>query len=287
MSAPPITARELVSLEPIGPRRFRSHRTQLNHAGAIYGGQVLGQALVAAARLTPGKQPHSLHGYFLRAGSVDGPLDYEVELLRDGRRFAARRVCAFQNGKLIFHLHCSFATALSGFDHQAPPPPGVPRPEALPSLADYVATHAAELSARTVASYTAPFPLELRLVEPEGSFFELLRTPRRAFWFRTPSAAEIDDPVLHQCLIAFASDYWLAAVAAGVHALPTDRDTLQIISLDHAVWFHRPARADRWLLCLSDSPTAQRGRGLARALLYDEAGVLVATTTQETLLLPS
>ena len=247
---------------------------------------MVGQALLAAARLTPGKQPHSLHGYFLRAGSADAPIDYEVEMLREGRRVASRRVSAVQDGKLIFDLHCSFVTAMDGFEHQQPPPASVPDPAALPDISAYVTAHAAHLSQRTVASYTAPFPLELRPIEPERCFFELLETPKRGFWFRVPSAAEIDDPIVHQALIAFASDFWIAGVGAGSHVLATDRDTLDIISLDHAVWFHRPARADRWLLHLTDSPSAQESRALCRGLLYDEGGVLVATTSQETFLFP-
>lgn len=285
MTASVFTARDFAALEQVGPARFRSGRGQVNPGGTLYGGQVVGQALLAAARLTPGKQPHSLHGYFLRAGSAEASIDYEVELLRDGQRVASRRVSALQNGKLIFHLHCSFLTPLQGFEHQLGPPPGVPAPAVLPELSAYVAEHAARLSARTVASYTAPFPLELRLIEPEKYFFELLDAPKRGFWFRAPSAAEIDDPIVHQALIAFASDFWFAGVGAGAHVLPTDRDKLQILSLDHAVWFQRPARADRWLLFLMDSPSAHEGRAFCRGLLYDEAGVLVAAGSQETLLL--
>jgi acyl-CoA thioesterase-2 len=258
----------------------------MNHAGALYGGQVLTQALLAAARLTPGKQPHSAHGYFLRAGSAEAPIDYEVETLREGRRAAARRVQALQDGKLIFHLHCSFIEPLHGFEHQVDAPAGLPRPEALQPRADYVAAHAERLSARTVADYGGPFPLDLRLIEPERFFFELLPEPKRGFWLRMPSADEIDDPVLHSCLAAFATDYWLGGVGAGAHVLATDRTTLQIISLDHGIWFHRPVRADEWLLYLTDSPSAQQGRGLARGLLYDQAGALVATIAQECLLLP-
>lgn len=285
MSGSAITARQFADLEQVGPACFRARHTQLNHAGSLYGGQVVGQALAAAARLTPDKQPHSLHGYFLRAGG-DGSIDYEVELLRDGQRLAARRVRARQDGKLIFDLNCSFVAPMAGFEHQRPRPGGIPDPAASPALTAYVAEHAAALSARTVANYTGPFPIEVRLIEPEGFFFRLLDAPQRAFWLRVPSAVEVDDPALHQALLAFASDYWLAGVGAGPHMLATDRDTLQIISLDHAVWFHRPVRADRWLLYLTESPSAQQGRALCRGLLYDEAGQLVASTAQETLLLP-
>jgi acyl-CoA thioesterase-2 len=282
-----ITAAQLLALDEIAPGRFQSRHSQTNHTGSLYGGQFIGQALAAAVRTTPGKSLNSMHGYFLRPGSPDAPIDYEVEPLRDGRRAASRRVSAFQDGKLAFHLHCSFVAPLDGFEHQVPPDPAAPRPEALDSLSNYVAAHAAALSAVTVASYCAPFPLELRLVEPERSFFELLPEPRRAFWVRMPSAAGIHDPALHQCLLAFASDYWLAGVGAGAHVLPTDRSRLQIASLDHAMWFHRSARADRWMLYVTDSPSAQEGRALCRGLLYDEAGALVATTAQEALLLPT
>lgn len=281
-----ITAAQLLDLEEIGPDRFRSRHGQANHAGSLYGGQLVGQALAAAIRTASGKTPHSLHGYFLRPGSAGAAIDYHVEALREGQRVATRRVSAHQGGKLLFHLHCSLATPLSGFEHQAARDERLPRPEALLPMADYVTAHAEALSTVTVASYCAPFPLELRLVEPERCFFELLPEPRRAFWVRVPSAAAVEDAVLHQCLLAFASDYWLAGVGAGAHVLPTDRSTLQIASLDHAVWFHRPVRADQWMLYVTDSPSAQQGRALCRGLLYDEAGTLVASAAQEALMLP-
>jgi acyl-CoA thioesterase-2 len=283
----PITPAQLFDLEQIETNRFRSRYSQTNHTDALFGGQFIAQALAAAIRTTPGKTAHSLHGYFLRPGAAGSPIDYQVALLRDGQRVATRRVSAFQNSKLVFELLCSFAVPLAGFEHQAPAPDGIEGPEGLASLAEYVVANAPALSPLSVANYSAPFPLQLRLIEPERCFFELLPEPKRALWLRVPSAAEVDDAALHQCLLAFASDYWLLGVAAGAHALPTNRGTLQILSLDHAMWFHRPVRADGWLLYVTDSPSAQQGRGLARGLLYDTAGTLVATVAQEGLLLPN
>jgi acyl-CoA thioesterase-2 len=282
-----ITAAQLLDLEPLATNRFRSRHNQTNHTDALFGGQFIAQALAAAIRTTPGKTAHSLHGYFLRPGSAASPVDYLVEPLRDGQRVATRRVSAFQNGKLAFELLCSFAAPLAGFEHQTAPPEGLAGPEMLASLADYVVEHAPALPPLSVANYSAPFPLQLRPIEPERCFFELLPEPQRAFWLRVPSAADVDDPALQQCLLAFASDYWLLGVAAGAHVLPTDRSKLQILSLDHAMWFHRPVRADGWLLYITDSPSAQEGRGLARGLLYDTDGALVATIAQEGLLLPT
>lgn len=283
-----LTAKQLFEFEEIESNCFRSRSVQTNHTASAYGGQLLAQALAAAIRVTPKKQPHSLHAYFLRPGSPAAPIDYHVERLRDGRRIATRRVSAHQNGKQVFQMQCSFATAIDGFEHQIAAPLGqVPGPAEASLLSEYVVRHAKDLPARAVTNYSGAFPLELRLVDPESCFFRLLAEPKRGFWVRMPSAAEIDDPALHRCLVAFASDYWLAGVAAGTHVPPTNRDTLQILSLDHAMWFHRPARADQWMLYLTDSPSAQEGRGLARGLLYDAAGVLVAATAQECLFLAS
>lgn len=242
---------------------------------------MVGQALAAAARQAPGKSANSLHAYFLRAGSTREPVDYEVETLRDGRRFAVFRVSAFQDGKRIFHLHCSFMSSLPGFEHQTPCPSDVPGPEGLASVAEFVRARATELPTETVSIYSTAFPLEVRLIEPERTFFGRLDTPERAFWVRSPSAAELDDLALHQCVLAFVTDYWLVGVAASTHIPMRERNRVQIVSLDHSVWFHRPARADEWMLYVTDSPSAQEGRGLGRGLLYSADGALIASTVQE------
>jgi len=281
-----ITARELLELEPLGPGRFRSHRTQPNHSASMFGGQLVGQALAAAAALAPGKRANSWHGYFLHAGSTQAPIDYEVETLREGRRFAVFRVSAFQDGKLIFHQHCSFMSSLPGFDHQAPCPTGLPGPEELATVAEFVGARAADLPTDTVSIYSTSFPLEVRLVEPERTFFGRYETPERAFWVRIPSAAELADPIMHQCVVAFVTDYWLVGVAATPHIPMRERNRMGIVSLDHAVWFHRPARADEWMLYVTDSPSAQEGRGLGRGLLYGADGALIASTAQEGLFTP-
>lgn len=279
-----ITAQQLFELEQLGPGRFRSHRVQANHSASAFGGQLVGQALAAAARLAPDKRAASLHAFFLRAGSTDEPIDYEVETLRDGRRLAVFRVSARQQDKLMFHLHCSFMSSVPGFNHQAPCPTDLPGPEELASVADFVRAHAEDLPAETASIYSTAFPLEIRLIEPERTFFDRLQSPHRSFWVRAPSATALESPALHQCVLAFASDYWLVGVAAATHIPLRERNRLQILSLDHAVWFHRAARADEWLLYVTDSPSAQEGRGLARGLLYNAEGALIASTSQEALI---
>lgn len=278
----PITAARLLDLQSVGADLFRSDHAQANPAGALFGGQVLAQGLTAAARTAPGWPAHSLHGYFLRAGDAGRPIDYAVERLRDGRRFAARAVRASQDGRTIFHLHCSFHDPEEGETHQQPLPAGLPEPETLIALDAYVAAHAHRLPSATVANYTSPFPLELRLVAPETYFFAPSGDRCRAFWVRMPSAAGTDDRD-QTALLAFLADYWLAGIAVGPGRLSTNRLELTISSLDHAMWFHRPARADEWLLYLCDTPSGGDGRGLARGLLYDRRGRLVASTSQEAL----
>lgn len=279
---PPITAAQLLDLQTVEPDLFRSHHTQANPAGALFGGQVLAQGLAAATRTVPGWPAHSLHGYFLRAGDAKLPVDYRVERLRDGRRFAARAIKASQNGRVIFHLHCSFHDPEPGVSHQQAMPAGLPEPDELISLDAYVAAHADRLPTATVANYTAPFPLELRLVGPETYFFAAGQSPSRAFWVRMPSAAGTADQD-QSALLAFLADYWLAGIAVGPGRLSTNSRELSITSLDHAMWFHRPVRAEEWLLYLCDTPSGGGGRGLARGLLYDRSGRLVATTSQEAL----
>ncbi|ASG22195.1 acyl-CoA thioesterase-2 [Nitrospirillum viridazoti] len=280
--AAPITAGGVLSLDRLAEGRFRAWHTQANPAGALFGGVVLGQSLAAASATGPGWPAHSLHGYFLRPGRAGQPVDYIVETLRDGRRFAARRVTAQQGGRTLFHMHCSFHEPESGFDHQAPPSPDMPAPEDLIPMDRYVANQVDRLPPSS-AAYMAPFPLELRLVEPDDHFLRPTDKPQRAFWLRMPSAAGVEDDNQQRALLAFAADYWLAGVAVGPGRLSTNRDALTINSLDHAMWFHRPVRVDQWLLYVCDTPSGSDGRGLARGLLYDRAGRLVATTSQEAL----
>jgi acyl-CoA thioesterase-2 len=286
IASPFLTASDLLDLETVGPRVFRSRFNQRNHGTTIFGGQLVAQSL-AAAMLTVRDWPaHSLHGYFLQGGAVDIPVDYAVDQLRDGRSLAARNVTASQAGRTIFQMLCSFHQPETGFEHQTECVPGVPPPESLQSVSEFVTSHAEQLPDDMVRSYQVPFVVELKPVDPEGIFIRRLREPRRQFWMRVPSAAAMDDLRADQCMLAFASDYFLAGVAAGQHRSPATAGGFSIISLDHSIWFHRPASAADWLLCCSDSPSAQAGRGVARGLIYDRAGRLIASAAQEALMRP-
>lgn len=279
-----ITAAQLLDLTEIGPLRFRNRHNHINHSNGLFGGQVMAQALAAATRTVADRPAHSLHGYFIRGGSIDLPVDYAVEAVRDGRRFATRAVVASQAGRIIFQMHCSFHDPEPGFEHRPDMPSDIPDPETLMSLRAFVAANADRLAPAAVRNYGAPFPFELRPIDPEAILVHGLDAPRRDFWTRMPSAAGIDDARLQQCLLTSLSDYWLAGVAAGQHILATTSQSFLITSLDHAIWFHRPVRADEWLLYRTDSPAAQQGRGLARGSLFDRQGRLVASTAQEALM---
>lgn len=277
-------ARGLLSLEMVSPTRFRSRHAQANHARTLFGGQALAEALHAAAQTGPDWPAHHLAGYFLRAGAIDRPVDYDVAILRDGRRFASRRVTASQEGRLIFEMLCAFHDPEPGLAHQREPWARLPDPERLPSLADYVQAHADRLPPEVVQTYGLPFPVELRLAEPERVFFDRLEAPARNFWFRVAGAQALSDGLAQQCLLAFASDYWLAGVAAGPHRPPLTADGFTISSLNHNLWFHAPVRAGEWLQYVTESPWAGTGRGLARGLIYDRVGTLVASAAQEALM---
>ena len=279
-----ITALQLVDVVEVAPMRFRNTHNQTNHSHALFGGQVMAQALAAAFRTVAHWPAHSLHGYFVRGGSIDLPVDYAVEAIRDGRRFATRAVVASQAGRTIFQMHCSFHDPEPGFEHAFETPANVPDPEGLVSLRAFIAANVDRLAPAAVRNYSAPFPFELRPVDPEANLLRGLDAPHRDFWTRMPSAAGIDDSRLQQCLLTSLSDYWLAGVAAGPHVLATTSNDFLITSLDHAIWFHHPVRVDEWLFYRTDSPAAQQGRGLARGSLFDRQGRLVASTAQEALM---
>lgn len=274
-------AQALLNLERIDERRFRSTFNQDNYLGMIFGGQPLGQALAAAQRTVAGWPAHSLSGYFVSAGDVHQPVDYDVEVMRDGRRFAFRRVVASQGGKPTFDMLCSFHAPEVGMEHQFGEPIEVPEPESLPNLRDFVEANVERLSHFLVESHRRGWPIELRLMEPEAVFFTKPQVAERDFWFRMPSAEGIDDPRDHHSLLAFMSDYWFAGTATSVHTSPAGSDRLSVASLNHGLWIHGPVRVDDWLLFRTESPWGGAGRGVARGLIYDRNGQQIATAVQE------
>jgi acyl-CoA thioesterase-2 len=236
---------------------------------------------MAASRTVEGRDPHSLHAYFLLPGDMAAPIVYEVERIRDGRSFAARRVQAIQHGRPIFSMLVSFQLPAKGFEHQAPMPT-VPQPESLPSYVDLSAkwlaaagpnTHLGDILSRRLA-------LDFRYVEPGNPLKPVKEPPVQHVWFKTVEALP-DDPMLHRCLLAYATDFNLIGTALRPHGLSWYSGDVIMASLDHALWFHRDLRVDEWLLYSMDSPTAQSARGLARGLIHDAKGRLVASVVQE------
>ena len=284
MSSAPVfrslTAEEILGLEQVGEDRFRSLHNQDNYIGAIFGGQFVAQALVAAQRTVAAWPPHSCSSQFLRSGQVDLPLEFQVERVRDGRRFASRRVLALQAGRAVFDLLCSFHAPEDGAEHQNEPQPS-PQPESLPDLKQIARLYRDKLSDRMASVYASDFPVELRLHDAEEAIVGAQPRPERSFWFRMPSAEAVEDPRDHQCLLAFMSDYWFASVAGAMHGAAGASRASFFASLNHSLWLHAPVRADQWLLCRAESPWAGMGRGLARGFIYDRAGTLVASAVQE------
>ncbi|WP_156758206.1 acyl-CoA thioesterase II [Actinokineospora pegani] len=248
----------------------------------VFGGQVAGQALVAAGRTVPPERGvHSLHAYFIRPGDPSVPIVYEVDRIRDGRSFTTRRVVAVQHGKAIFALSASFQVAESGAEH-AEEMPDVPGPEDLPTMADLVT----EDLRRTFANVTSrPRPIDVRYVT-EPAWVSRNTGPRDArnqVWMRADGVLP-DDPLLHVCVLAYASDMTLLDAILARHGVYWGTDDVNGASLDHAMWFHRPFRADEWVLYDCASPSASGGRGLATGRFYTRDGQLVATVVQEGLL---
>ncbi|MFD1829746.1 acyl-CoA thioesterase [Streptomyces desertarenae] len=271
---------DLLDLERIEENIFRGHSPD-ESLQRVFGGQVAGQALVAAGRTTDGKRPvHSLHAYFLRPGRPGVPIVYQVERVRDGRSFTTRRVVAVQQGRTIFNLTASFHRGEPGFEHQLPMPE-VPDPESLPKLADELREHLGSLP-EPLERMARRQPFDIRYVERLRWSREELRgvDPRSAVWMRAVGPLG-DDPLVHTCAVTYASDMTLLdAVRLPVEPLWGPRG-FDMASLDHAMWFHRPFRADEWLLYQQESPVATGARGLARGLLYDRRGRLVASVMQE------
>ena len=276
----------LIELEKLGEDDFRTHGGPANYTGNVFGGQLMAQALWAACQTAPGYRPASMHCYFVASGSTVRPMNFVVERLRQGRSFAHRSVSVRQDGSCIFVLNCLLQAQGEGFEHQMPSAPDVPGPDDIEWLADFARREADRLSPAAKENFLREALCEIRPVDPASYFFDRPEWAERDIWFRMAAANAVDDEALHACLIAYNSDLWLGGVCAIPHMVPTNTERLRIISLDHSIWFHRPARADEWLLHHTESPSASDGRGLARGLVFDRQGRLVASTAQEVAMRP-
>ena len=249
----------------------------------VYGGQVLGQALVAAVRTISEPRPvHSLHAYFLLAGDPKIPIIYEVERTRDGGSFSTRRIKAIQHGRTMFAMSASFHKEEQGYEHQAEMPK-VPPPEDLPSAATLMAKLLDRLPENMRSYWQRERPFDMRPVDISRYLTREKTTPVQHVWIKANGRLP-DDLSLHQCMLAYASDFTLLDTALIAHGkLLFDQD-IQLASLDHALWFHRPFRADEWLLYTQDSPNANGARGLCRGSIFSREGHLIATVAQEGLI---
>jgi acyl-CoA thioesterase-2 len=274
---------DLLDLEKVEENIFRGASPK-DRVQRVFGGQVLGQALVAAARTVEGRVCHSLHAYFLRAGDPKVPILYEVDRSRDGTSFTSRRVVAIQHGRPIFTLEASFQREEPGYEHQFEMPK-VPAPETLPSDEELRAKVAGHVPEEARAWFQRPRPIEMRPIDPRDYFAPEKRAPHEMLWIRATGPLP-DDLALHQCLLAYASDMSLIDTGLLPHGIGWFDNKVQMASLDHAMWFHRPFRVDDWLLYVQDSPSASGARSFNCGLLYTRDGRLAASVAQEGLMRP-
>jgi len=276
----------LLELEPLEHNLYRGRNRDLG-TGRVFGGQVFAQALVAARKTVPeGREAHSVHGYFLREGDLSTPIVYFVDRPRDGRSFTSRRVTAIQHGEAIFHLSASFHLEEPGLSHQVPMP-DVPPPESLTSELELIRAQADKLPAPVRAIWTQDRPIDVRSITPRDPFERPVAggpdSARRQVWFRVVEPIG-DAPILHQAVLAYASDYGFLPTALRPHGIGTRDPRLLIASLDHTIWMHRPFRADEWLLYVCDAPSTAGARGFVRGEVFTREGVLVASVAQEGLI---
>jgi acyl-CoA thioesterase-2 len=280
MSKPADHLLEILALEAVELNLFRGNNE--HREGRLFGGQVLAQALRAAALTVEGRAPHSLHGYFMRPGDPGRPVLYEVERIRDGSSFTTRRVVAVQNGNAIFNMDASFQIDEPGLCHESAMP-NVPRPEALQDDVAYANAHA-DSNPHISPWARRARPFETRSVFPLGE----TRPERERFWnpvwVRFCAPVPVDAGSLAHCLLAYASDMGMVSTSALPHTLDVARANLQMASLDHALWFHRSFRVDEWLLMVKRTSSASRSRGMNQAEFFDLDGRLVASASQEGLL---
>jgi acyl-CoA thioesterase II len=272
---------KLLDLEPIEVNIFRGSSPE-ERRQRVFGGQVAGQALVAAGRTVERGRVHSLHAYFLRPGDPAVPILYDVDRIRDGRSFTTRRVVAIQHGRAIFNLSASFHADETGFDHQLPMPDTID-PDELPTFEERMRPYAEKMG----DWYTRPRPFDQRYVaDPlRAAPRTRPRDPHQQVWMRADGTLP-DDPMLHACMVAYASDMTLLDSILMPHQRAWDDPGVMMASLDHAMWFHRPVRADEWFLYDQHSPTATGGRGLATGHIFTRDGRLAVSVVQEGLVRP-
>jgi len=272
----------LLDLEDIEVNVFRGRSPDIE-LQRVFGGQVAGQALVAAARtVEPDRSIHSLHAYFLRPGDPRVPILYEVDRQRDGRSFTTRRVVAIQHGRPIFNLSASFHVLEEGYTHQFPMPTGVTPPE---ELEDFH-TRWAPYKEQVGAWYDRPRPIDVRYVDWSPRDRRGSLPPQHRVWARANGTLP-DDPVLHACVLTYLSDMTLLDTTLLPHPGTFMNVGVQMASLDHAMWFHQPFRADEWLLYDQDTPVAAHGRGTARGFFFTPDGTLAVSVVQEGLIRPA
>ncbi len=273
-----------LDLEKIEENIFRGVSPQVGWQ-RVFGGLVVAQALVAASRTVVGRPPHSLHGYFLLPGDPLAPIVYEVDRLRDGGSFTTRRCNAIQHGRAIFSLSASFQIEEAGLEH-AVAMPDAPPPETLPSEAELIETFGGVMPEPIRRWFASARPIETRPADPAHFVRREPGAPVQNVWLRAASPLP-GDPAIHRAVLAYLSDMTLLDTALIAHGRYVFDKSLQVASLDHSLWFHRPFRADEWLLFVQESPNASGARGLTRGLLFSRDGRLVASAAQEGLMRPS
>ena len=269
---------EILNLETLEVNLFRGRSPQ-DRWQRVFGGQVIGQALVAACRTVEGRTPHSMHAYFLIGGDPKVPIIYEVDRIRDGKSFTTRRVVAIQHGQAIFTLMVSFHNDEPGLTHQVPMP-DVPLPEQLPTEAEVRANMQPTLPEAVRRYYERERPIELRPVQYDRYLGKKYEDGKFNVWIRATGKLP-DDPAIHQCVLAYASDMALLDTALVPHGRSLFETEFMGASLDHALWLHRPFRADDWLLYAQESPSMTGARGFTRGLIFTRDGTLVASVAQE------
>lgn len=272
---------KVLTLERLELNLFRGESRDIG-SPQVFGGQVLGQALMAATGTVENRMVHSLHAYFLRRGDFSAPIVYEVDRARDGAHFSTRRIVAIQHGEQIFNMSASFQVAEAGMDHQLTMPK-VPPPDGLRDIESYFSDIIDRVPAKARRFIEKRRPFEFRPVEPPNYLQPVKLSPHKNIWFRAVDVLP-DEESLHRCLLAYVTDFNLLDTAMMPHGVNPLVSNMNLASIDHAMWFHRNVRVDEWLLYSTDSPSASGARGFTRGSVFAQDGTLVASTVQEGLL---